>query len=90
MATLETLYARLEKGKAKRDRAAATVKALQAEINRIETQEIINTLNELRLSPAEAKAFLQKAKSTIVETAQQLEEDDNLPGEESEEGGRDV
>jgi hypothetical protein len=70
MATIESLQNRLKKEVDKKDKAIANIKRLQDEIKHLETQEVMNTLNELHLSPAQAKALLQKAKTTILSAAQ--------------------
>ena len=72
MASLEKLKEKLKALTEKSKEINAKIKALQAEIEKRESQEVINTLRELNLSPKQAREMLLKAKSTAAREAGEI------------------
>jgi len=69
VASLEKKRERLATLIEKRDKMNESIKTIQADIARQESQEIMKTINELNLTPDEARILLQKAKSTALKEA---------------------
>ena len=66
MESIEKLREKRDGFVEKRDKLNVKIKGLNAKIAQLETQEVMNTLTELNLSPAEARDLLRRAKSAIL------------------------
>jgi len=74
LSTIDKLKEQLAEKIRKRDKLNAEIRKLQNELQKKESQEIMNTIQELEMTPGQALELLKKAKSSIKREAEKSDQ----------------
>jgi len=63
---IEKQKSKLEKALTQRNKLSTYIKSLQDDIANREAQEVMKAINEIKMTPEEAKSFLRQAKKSQI------------------------